>query len=546
MSKEVRFKDDARTSMKRGIDIVAQSVRATIGPRGRNAILDKSYGSPVITNDGVSIAREIELENKFENLGASVIKEVANKTNDNAGDGTSTATVLTDEIISEGMKVVAMGANPMSIKHGINEASSDITKELVALSKEINSDDEVVHVASVSAESDEIGKIIADTVQKVGNDGVVTVEESQSIGITSDVVEGIEFNKGYVSPYMMTDSEKMRAEMKNPYILVTDHKISNVKQVLPLLESLAQAGKKDLVIIAEDIEGEALATFILNKLRGSLNVLGIKAPGFGDGRKQELSDIALVTGATFIDSGIDMKLDEVTVDHLGSADKVISTKDSTVIVGGKADNATVESYINQLKLQLDNTEKEYERGKITGRIAKLSGGIAVIRVGAATESEMKYLKDKIEDAVNATKAALEEGVIPGGGTALVKIAHTLKSKKKNNLSDEEQAGYGLVLKALEGPLRQIAINAGKDDGVVLAKVLEMGEVAGYNAKSDSYVEDMIKEGIIDPVKVTKSAITNACSAASVFLTTEVAITDSPEKESQSPAMPAGMPGMGMM
>ena len=546
MSKEVRFKDDARTSMKRGIDTVAQSVRATIGPRGRNAILDKSYGSPVITNDGVSIAKEIELENKFENLGASVIKEVANKTNDNAGDGTSTATILTDEIISEGMKVVAMGANPMSIKHGINEASSDITKELVALSKEINSDDEVIHVASVSAESDEIGKIIADTVQKVGNDGVVTVEESQSIGITSDVVEGIEFNKGYVSPYMMTDSEKMRAEMKNPHILVTDHKISNVKQVLPLLESLAQAGKKDLVIIAEDIEGEALATFILNKLRGSLNVLGIKAPGFGDGRKQELSDIALVTGATFIDSGIDMKLDEVGIDQLGSADKVISTKDSTVIVGGKADNATVASYINQLKLQLDNTEKEYERGKITGRIAKLSGGIAVIRVGAATESEMKYLKDKIEDAVNATKAALEEGIIPGGGTALVKIANTLKSKKKNNLSDEEQAGYGLVLKALEGPLRQIAINAGKDDGVVLSKVLEMGEVAGYNAKSDSYVEDMIKEGIIDPVKVTKSAITNACSAASVFLTTEVAITDSPEKESQSPAMPAGMPGMGMM
>lgn len=546
MSKEVRFKDDARTSMKRGIDIVAKAVRATIGPRGRNAILDKSYGSPVITNDGVSIAKEIELENKFENLGASVIKEVANKTNDNAGDGTSTATVLTDEIISEGMKVVAMGANPMSIKHGINEASSDITKELVSLSKEINSDDEVVHVASVSAESDEIGKIIADTVQKVGNDGVVTVEESQSIGITSDVVEGIEFNKGYVSPYMMTDSEKMRAEMKNPHILVTDHKISNVKQVLPLLESLAQAGKKDLVIIAEDIEGEALATFILNKLRGSLNVLGIKAPGFGDGRKQELADIALVTGATFIDSGIDMKLDEVILDQLGSADKVIATKDSTVIVGGKADNATVATYVNQLKLQLDNTEKDYERGKITGRIAKLSGGIAVIRVGAATESEMKYLKDKIEDAVNATKAALEEGIIPGGGTALVKIANTLKSKKKNNLSDEEQAGYGLVLKALEGPLRQIAINAGKDDGVVLSKVLEMGEVAGYNAKSDSYVEDMIKEGIIDPVKVTKSAITNACSAASVFLTTEVAITDSPEKESGVPAVPAGMPGMGMM
>ncbi len=546
MSKEVRFKDDARTSMKKGIDIVAQSVRATIGPRGRNAILDKSYGSPVITNDGVSIAKEIELENKFENLGASVIKEVANKTNDNAGDGTSTATVLTHEIISEGMKVVAMGANPMAVKHGIQEAAKDIEKELISRSKNIDTHEEVVHVASVSAESEEIGKIIADTVQKVGNDGVVTVEESQSIGITSDVVEGIEFDKGYVSPYMMTDSEKMRAEMKNPHILVTDQKISNVKQVLPVLESLAQAGKKDLVIIAEDIEGEALATFILNKLRGSLNVLGIKAPGFGDGRKQQLADIALVTGATFIDSGINMKLDEVTLDHLGSADRIVSTKDNTVIIGGKAEKTKIDNYINQLKKQLDNTEKEFERGKITGRIAKLSGGIAVIRVGAATESEMKYLKDKIEDAVNATKAALEEGIISGGGTALVKVAHTLGAKKKKDLSEEEQAGYDLVMRALEGPVRQIAINAGKDDGVVLSKVLELGDTAGYNAKSDTYVDDMISEGIIDPVKVTKSAIVNACSAASVFLTTEVAITDLPEKESQAPAMPTGMPGMGMM
>lgn len=546
MSKEVRFKDEARTSMKRGIDIVAQSVRATIGPRGRNAILDKSYGSPVITNDGVSIAKEIELENKFENLGASVIKEVANKTNDNAGDGTSTATVLTHEIISEGMKVVAMGANPMAIKHGIQEASKDIEKELVNRSKNIDTHEEVIHVASVSAESEEIGKIIADTVQKVGNDGVVTVEESQSIGITSDVVEGIEFSKGYVSPYMMTDSEKMSAEMKNPHILVTDQKISNVKQVLPILESLAQAGKKDLVIIAEDIEGEALATFILNKLRGSLNVLGVKAPGFGDGRKQELADIALVTGATFIDSGLNMKLDEVTLDHLGSADKIVSTKDNTVIIGGKAEKSKIDDYINQLKQQLDNTEKEFERGKITGRIAKLSGGIAVIRVGAATESEMKYLKDKIEDAVNATKAALEEGIISGGGTALVKVAHTLGAKKKKDLSEEEQAGYDLVMRALEGPLRQIAINAGKDDGVVLSKVLELGDTAGYNAKSDTYVDDMVSEGIIDPVKVAKSAIINACSAASVFLTTEVAITDLPEKESQTPVMPAGMPGMGMM
>ncbi len=545
MAKDVIFKDEARTRMKRGMDVVANAVRATIGPRGRNAILDKGFGSPSITNDGVSIAKDIELEDKVENLGASVIKEVANKTNEKAGDGTSTATVLMHSIVSEGMKVIAMGANPMSVKSGIGKASELIREELNKRAHKISSDEAIIHVASVSAESEEIGKIIAETIQKVGHDGVVTVEESQTIGIESEVVEGLEFNKGYVSPYMITDPDKMKAEMKNPMILVTDHKITNVKEVLPLLEELAQSGRKNLVIIADAIEGEALATFILNKLRGAMNILAIQAPGFGDGKKQELIDIAMVTGATFIDSGLNMKLEDTKLAHLGSADKVIASKDSTVIVGGKAKKGALETYLKHLKAQHDNLEKEWEKDKLAKRIAKLSGGIAVIKVGAATESEMKYLKDKIEDAVNATKAALEEGIIAGGGTALVKIAQTLSEKKMTKLTDDEQAGFKLVLKALEAPLRQIAINAGKDDGVILAHIHEGKEKSGYDAKNDVYVDDMLKAGIIDPVKVTKSAVQNACSAASVFLTTEVAITDHPKKEAPAPAMPpmGGMPGM---
>ncbi len=543
-AKEVVFKESARQRMKKGIDIVADAVRATIGPRGRNAILDRGFGGPSITNDGVSIAKEIELEDKIENLGASVIKEVANKTNDNAGDGTSTATVLTHAIISEGMKVIAMGANPMSVKNGIQKASELIRSELDKNAQKISSDEEITHVASVSAESEEIGSIIAETIKKVGHDGVITVEESQSIGISNEVVEGLEFSQGYVSPYMITDADKMKAEMKNPAILVTDHKISNVKDILPLLEGLAQSGKKDLVIIADAIEGEALATFILNKLRGAMNILAIKAPGFGDGKKQELIDIAMVTGATFIDSGLNMKLEEVSVGHLGSADKVVATKDNTIIVGGKADKTSLDQYLSHLRAQHDNFEKDWDREKIAKRIAKISGGVAVIRVGAATESEMKYLKDKIEDAVNATKAALEEGIIAGGGTALVHIAHSLQDKKIKNFMDEEHAGYTLVMKAMESPLRQIALNAGKDDGVILSRVLEKGEKSGYDAKNDVFVDDMLQAGIIDPVKVTKSAVLNACSAASVFLTTEVAISDLPQKENAPlPAMPGGMPGM---
>ena len=544
MTKEVIFKDEARKRMKRGMDVVADAVRATIGPRGRNAIIDRGFGSPSITNDGVSIAKEIELKDKIENLGASIIKEVANKTNDNAGDGTSTATVLTHAIVTEGMKVVAMGANPMSLKTGIQKASELIRSELDKNAKKISSDEEIIHVASVSAESEEIGKIIAETIKKVGNDGVITVEESQTIGIDNDVVEGIEFSRGYVSPYMITNPEKMRAELKNPMILVTDHKVNSMKEILPLLEELARMGKKELVIIADEIEGEALATFILNKLRGAMNILAIKAPGFGDSKKQELIDIATVTGATFIDSGLDMKLEDVTVEQLGTADKVVASKDNTIIIGGKGDETRIKQYIDYLKKQLNSTESKWDKEKIEKRIAKLSGGVAVIRVGAATESEMKYLKDKIEDAVNATKAALEEGIIAGGGTALVKIADKLKGKTMKNFMDEERAGFELVLRALEAPLRQIAKNAGKDDGVILAKVREGGELSGYNAKKDTFVEDMIKEGIIDPVKVTKSAVLNAASAASVFLTTEVAVSDLPEEK--EPAMDHTHGGAPMM
>ncbi len=547
MAKEIIFKEEARKRMKRGIDTVANAVRATIGPRGRNAIIDRGYGAPTITNDGVSIAKEISLEDKMENLGASVIKEVANKTNDSAGDGTSTATVLTHAIIHEGMKVVTMGANPMNLKTGIQKASELVRKELSNMAKKISSDEEIARVASVSAESEEIGKIIAETIKKVGKDGVITVEESQTIGIESEVVEGLQFSRGYVSPYMITNPEKMKAELRNPMILVTDHKISSMKDVLPVMEELARSGKKDFVVIADDIEGEALASFILNKLRGAMNILAIKAPGFGDSKKQELIDIATVTGATFIDSGLDMKLEDVTMADLGSADKVVSSKDETIIIGGKGDEKRIREYIEYLKKQLENVESKWDREKLEKRIAKLSGGVAVIKVGAATESEMKYLKDKIEDAVNATKAALEEGIIPGGGSALVKIAQKLSQKTMKNFMDEERAGFDLVLRALEAPLRQIAINAGKDDGVVLAKVQEGGELAGYDAKKDRFVGDMIKEGIIDPVKVTKSAVLNSASAASVFLTTEVAIADLPEKhDHHAHAHGADMGGAPMM
>ncbi|MEK7610114.1 MAG: chaperonin GroEL [Patescibacteria group bacterium] len=534
MSKQILYNEDARKALKRGVDAVADAVKITIGPRGRNVVLDKGYGSPTITNDGVSIAKEISLRDKFENMGAEIIKEVASKTNDMAGDGTTTAAILTQAIITEGMKHTTMGVNAMGIKFGIESASKYIVHELKKLAKPIKSDDEIRQVATISAESEELGKIIADTIKKVGKDGVVTVEESQSTGLESEIVEGIQFDKGYISPYMITNPERMESVFSDPVILVTDKKISSIKEILPLLEQLAQTGKKDLVIIAEDIDGEALTTFVLNKLRGTFNVLGIKAPGYGDKKKEMLQDIAVTIGATVITEEVGIKFEKADLSMLGKARRVISTKDNTVIVGGKGKKAEIEARVNQLKKQRESIDSKYDKENIEGRIAKLSGGVAVIRVGAATETEMKYLKLKIEDAVNATKAAIEEGIVAGGGVALVKAAAKLQEWLKNNkekISPEIQLGNEIVIKALEAPLKQIVINTGKEDGSVIVDKVKNGRGNfGYDALIDEMIPDMIVAGIVDPVKVARLGVENACSAAAILLTTEAAVADEPEEK----------------
>ncbi len=540
MAKKIIYNEEARKALKKGVDIVADVVKITLGPRGRNVVLDKGYGAPTITNDGVSIAKDISLKDKFENMGAEIIKEVASKTNDIAGDGTTTATILTQAIVREGMKHTTMGVNAMGIKSGIENASKDVVSALKSISKPIKSDEEIKQVATISAESPELGAIIADTIKKVGKDGVVTVEESQSTGLESEIVEGIQFDKGYVSPYMITNPERMESEFSDPHILVTDKKISSIKEVLPLLEQLAHSGKKDLVIIAEDIDGEALATFVVNKLRGTFNVLGIKAPGYGDKKKEMLQDIAVTIGATVVTEEVGMKFENVTLNVLGKARKVISTKDNTVIVGGKGKKADIEERISQLKKQKEQIDSKYDKEKIDERVAKLSGGVAVIRVGAATETEMKYLKLKIEDAVNATKAAIDEGIVSGGGVALIRAGAEVEkalSNSKNKFTEEQLLGYNIVLRALSAPAKQIAINAGKEDGSVIVEKIKNNKANfGYDALNDDYVADMISAGIVDPVKVTRLGVLNACSAASILLTTEVAIADEPEeKKSQSHA-----------
>jgi len=543
MSKKILYNEDARKSLKRGIDVVADAVKITLGPRGRNVVLDKSYGAPTITNDGVSIAKEISLKDRFENMGAEIIKEVATKTNDIAGDGTTTSVVLTQAIISEGMKHTTMGVNAMGVKFGIEAAAKDVVTALRSISKPIKTDEEIRQVANISAESIELGTIIADTIKKVGKDGVVTVEESQTIGLESEVTEGISFDKGYISPYMVTNSERMEAEYNDPAILVTDRKISSIKEVLPLLEKLAQSGKKDLVIIADDVDGEALSTFIVNRLRGSFNVLAIKAPGYGDKKKEILEDIAVTIGAKIISEDVGINFENAEIAMLGKARKVISTKDSSVIVGGKGKKSDIEDKVAQLKTQRDANDSKFEKEKIDERIAKLSGGIAVIRVGAATETEMKYLKLKIEDAVNATKAAIEEGIVPGGGVALIKAAQKVSDSltNKKHPSKEFELGYTIVLKALEAPLKQIAINAGKDDGSVIVEKVKNGKGnAGYDALNDVMVNDMISLGIVDPVKVTRLGVLNACSASAILLTTEVAIADEPKEEKSLGQANAGM------
>src|SRR3989344_1250254 len=548
MSKRILYNEEARKALRRGVDAVADAVKITIGPRGRNIVLDKGYGSPTITNDGVSIAKEITLKDRFENMGAEIIKEVAGKTNDMAGDGTTTAAILTQAIVSEGMKHTTMGVSAMGIRFGIETASKYVLQELKKLAKPIKSDEEIHQVATISAESSELGKIIADTIRKVGKDGVVTVEESQSTALEDpEIVEGIQFDKGYISAYMVTNPERMEAEVKDPAILITDKKISSVKEILPLLEQLAQSGKKELVIIAEDVDGEAFATFVVNKLRGVFNVLAIKAPGYGDTKKAILEDIAVTVGATVVTEEVGIKFEKVALSMLGKARKVISTKDNTVIVGGKGKKSDIEARVVQLKKQRENTDSKYDKEKIEERIAKLSGGVAVIRVGAATETEMKYLKLKIEDAVNATKAAIEEGIVAGGGVALVKVATKLAEWLKNHkdtLSPEIILGTDIVIKALESPLRQIIINTGKEDGSVIVDKIKNGKGnLGYDALKDEMVIDMIVAGIVDPVKVTRLGVENACSAAAILLTTEAAVADDPEEKKDAPANP-GMAGMG--
>lgn len=543
MAKQILFAEQARKSLKNGVEAVANVVSVTIGPRGRNVVLDKGFGTPTVTNDGVSIAREIELSDKFENMGAEIAKEVANKTNEVAGDGTTTAVILTNAIVQEGMKQVAMGVNAMAVRSGIEKASKDAVEELKKMAKPIKDKTEIKQVASISAESEEMGKIIAETISKVGKDGVVTVEESQIFGIESEVVEGLEFDQGYLSPYMVTNTERMEAEFKDPAILVTDKKIAAMNDILPVLEKIAQSGKKELVIIAEDIEGEALTTLVINKLRGAFSALTIKAPGYGDRKKEMLEDIAIILGTTVISEEKGMKLEKVELNQLGSARKIISTKEKTIIVSGKGKKIEIENRIEQLKTQLSQASSKFDKEKIGERIAKLSGGVGVIKVGAATETEMKYLKLKIEDAVNATRAAIDEGVVPGGGVTLVNVARSLKNKLASNAAYEIQVGYDIVVRALEAPLKQIAINAGKDDGSVIVEKVQNAEGdAGYDALLDKFVNDMLSAGILDPVKVTRNGVQNASSAAAVLLTTEAAVAEEPKKDTAEGMPPAGMPG----
>lgn len=550
MAKIIIFNEEAKKSLKRGVDTVANVVKVTIGPRGRNVVLDKSYGAPMITNDGVSIAREISLSDKFENMGAEIIKEVANKTNDAAGDGTTTSVILAQSIIDEGLKHTNMGVNAMSLRAGIEEATKKAVSILVNIAKPIKNKEEIKNVATISAESEEVGGIIAETIEKVGKDGVVTVEESQTFGVDSEVVEGLEIDKGYVSPYMVTNAERMEAEYKDVPVLLTDKKISSVKEILPLLESLAQSGKKELVIIADDVDGEALATFILNKLRGGFSVLAVKAPGYGDRKKEMLEDISVTVGAKVVSEDFGLKLESATVEMLGRAQKIVSKKDSTIIVGGKGGKTSIENRIKSLKKQRESMDSKYDKEKIDERIAKLSGGVAVIKVGAATETEMKYLKLKIEDAVAATKAAIAEGVVAGGGSAFIRVAKKMREELKTNMKqdsktdkkagsvytvyssipNETMLGYEIIFHALEAPLRQIVLNTGNTDGsVVVEKIMNSEkENAGFNALTEKFSEDLLKEGIIDPVKVTRTALQNASSAAAILLTTEAAIADEPE------------------
>lgn len=543
MAKQIKYADQAREGIKKGINILADSVKITLGPKGRNVILDKGYGAPHITNDGVTIAKEIELEDKFENMGAQLIKEVATKTADIAGDGTTTATILAQIMVNEGLRNVAAGADPMRIRRGMEKGVEAVVKSIQSQAKDLQGKEEIGQVASISAADTEVGKLIAEVMDMVGRDGVITVEESQTMGLDKEVVEGMQFDSGYISPYMMTDASRMESSLENPAILVTDKKISAISEIMPLLESLASTGKKEVVIIAEEVEGEALATLVVNKLRGIINTLAVKAPGFGDTRKAYLEDIAILTGAQVISEDRGMKLEEATLEMLGEARKVVSDKDKTTIVKGNGSAKAIQDRVKQIKKEIEKSTSEFDKEKLQERLAKLSGGVGVIKVGAATEVELKEKKDKIDDAVHATKAAVEEGIVSGGGVALV---DSIKALDGVTVTGDEKIGIQILRRALEEPMRQIANNAGKDGSVVIEEVKRREKGIGYDAFRDEYV-DMIKAGIIDPAKVTRTALQNATSVASSVLTTEVAITDLPEKN--QPAMPdmsgmgGGMPGM---
>ena len=531
MAKQIKFDEQARAALKKGVDALANVVKVTLGPKGRNVVLDKGFGAPSITNDGVTIAKEIELEDKFENMGAQLIKEVATKTNDVAGDGTTTATLLAQSIITEGLKNVAAGANPMAIRHGIEKAVTAVVDELKSISKPITGKSDIASVASISADDPKVGELIAEVMDQVGKDGVVTVEESQTLGLDKEIVEGMQFDRGYVSAYMVTDASRMEAQLDNASILITDKKISSVAEILPVLEKLAATGKKELVIIAEDIDGEALATLVVNKLRGIFSSLAIKAPGFGDRRKEMLADIAVVIGGKVISEEVGLKLENTTLDMLGNARRVVADKDKTTIIEGKGDAEEIKARIEQIKKQIEQTTSDYDKEKLQERLAKLAGGVAVIKVGAATEVEMKEKKLRIEDALSATKAAVEEGIVPGGGVALIRTLPALDSIKV--VDHDEQIGVDILKRALEEPLRQIAQNSGKEGSVVVEEVKKQKGNIGYNAANDSY-EDLVKEGIIDPTKVARSALQNAASVAALLLTTEAVVTDLPEKEKSAP------------
>ena len=541
-AKDVRFSVDARDRMLHGVDILNNAVKVTLGPKGRNVVLDKSFGAPRITKDGVTVAKEIELEDKFENMGAQMVREVASKSSDYAGDGTTTATVLAHAIVREGVKSVAAGMNPMDLRRGIDLAVEAVVEDLKKNSKKVTSNEEIAQVGTISANGDtEIGKFLADAMKKVGNEGVITVEEAKSLETELDVVEGMQFDRGYISPYFITNAEKMRVEMDDPYLLIYDKKLSGLQELLPLLEAVVQT-TKPLVIIAEDIEGEALATLVVNKLRGGLKVAAVKAPGFGDRRKAMLEDIAILTGAQAISEDLGIKLDKVTVNMLGRAKKVTIEKENTTIVNGAGKKSDIEARINQIKAQIEETTSDYDSEKLQERLAKLAGGVAVIRVGGATEVEVKERKDRVDDAMHATRAAVEEGVLPGGGVALLRAIAALKHLRTHN--DDQKTGVDIVRKALSAPARQIAINAGEDGSVIVGKILEKDQYGfGFDAQSGEY-GNLVAKGIIDPTKVVRAALQNAASIAGLLITTEAMVAERPKKGSGAPAMPGG--GMGGM